>query len=275
MVAHEKTKKHQQKVRAAASTLLLPVVRTQRVAENVRHAELQPAIFTACYMSFQVVDHLGEAIAHNGEGSPLGRIKIHCTKCSKLVTEVVATALKEELREDIKGKKFAVLIDESTDVASHKLLCVVLCYFSEREGQILTGFLGLLQVVEATGEVLFNALKESLTDIGLSVVDCIGFGCDWASSMVGKHNSVWSRIKQESPNCLLVPCICHSLALSIAHAFDKLPSHLGHLLSEIPRWFSNSTLRQNTFKTLFDIMDPGRGLGHLHSFRSCRLQGGS
>ena len=138
VVAHGKTKKHQQKVRAAASTLPLAVVRIQRVAENVRHAELQLAIFTACHMSFQVVDHLGEVIAHNGEGSPLGRIKLHHTKCSKLVTEVVAPALEEELREDIKGKKFAVLIDESTDVASHKLLCVVLRYFSEREGQILT-----------------------------------------------------------------------------------------------------------------------------------------
>ena len=68
------------------------------------------AIFTACHMSFQAVDHLGEVITHNGEGSPLERIKLHRTKCSKLVTEVVAPALKEELREDIKGKKFAVLI---------------------------------------------------------------------------------------------------------------------------------------------------------------------
>ena len=190
VVAQEKTKKHQQKVRGAASTLPLPVVRTQRVAENVRHAELQLTIFTACHMSFQVVDHLGEVIAHNGEGSPLGRIKLHCTKCSKLVTEVVAPAVKEELREDIKEKKFAVLIDESIDVSSHKLLCVVLRYFSEREGQILTEFWDLLQVVEATGEVLFNALKESLTNIGLSLVDCIGFGCDGASSMAWKHNSL-------------------------------------------------------------------------------------
>ena len=71
---------------------------------------------------------------------------VHRTKCSKLVTEVVTPALKEELREDIKGKKFSVLIDESTDMAFHKLLCVVLRYFSEREGQILTEFLDLLQV---------------------------------------------------------------------------------------------------------------------------------
>ena len=109
-------------------------------SEWQRMSAMLSCIFTDCHMSFQVVDYLGEIIAHNGEGSPLGRIKLHHTKCSKLVTEVVAPALKEELREDIKGKKFAVLIDESTDVASHKLLCVVLRYFSEREGQILTEF---------------------------------------------------------------------------------------------------------------------------------------
>ena len=123
MVAHEKTKKHQQKVRAAASILLLPVVRTHRVAENVRNTELQLAIFTACHMSFQAVDHLGEVITHNGEGSPLGRIKLHRTKCSKLVTEVAAPALREELREDIKGKKFAVLIWVNRCSISQPLVC--------------------------------------------------------------------------------------------------------------------------------------------------------
>ena len=139
----------------------------------------------------------------------------------------------------------------------------------------MTEFWDLLQVVEATGEVLFNALKESLTNIGLSQVDCIRLCCDGASSMVGKHNSVWTRIKQESPNCLLVPYICHSLALSIAHAFDKLPSQLGHLLSEIPRWFSKSALRQDTLKLSLTSWTPmGRGLRHLHPFKSCQLQGG-
>ena len=131
-------------------------------------------------------------------------------------------------------------------------------------------------MVEANGEVLFNALKESLTNIGLSLVECIRFSCDRASSMVVKYNSVWLRIKQESPNCLLVPCICHSLALSIAHAFDKLPSHLGHFLSEILDGSATVHFTKTLSKLSLTSWTPmGRGLGHLHPFRSCRLQGGS
>ena len=74
--------------------------------------------------------------------------------------------------------------------------------------------------------------------------------------MVGEHNSVSSRIVAVAPNCLQVKCICHSLALCVQHSFDKLPSSLGFLLAEIPKWFSKSTLRREAFKTLFSVMNP-------------------
>ena len=49
-------------------------------------------------------------------------------------------------------------------------------------------------------------------------------------------------------------CMCHSLALCIQKGFDKLPSSLGFLLKEIPKWFSKSTLRRDTYKDLFKVM---------------------
>lgn len=85
--------------------------------------------------------------------------------------------------------------------------------------------------------------------------DCVGFGSDGASSMIGEHNSVWSRVKEQSPNCQLNRCICHSLSLCIEKAFEKLPSNLGYLLHEIPKWFNKSVIRRDAFKELFKIMD--------------------
>ena len=41
------------------------------------------------------------------------------------------------------------------------------------------------------------------------------------------------------------------------HAFDKLPSRLGFLLSEIPKWFSKSTVRRDAFTTLFNVLNAG------------------
>lgn len=77
--------------------------------------------------------------------------------------------------------------------------------------------------------------------------------------MVGEHNSVWSRIKKESPNCVLNKCVCHSLALCVQKAFEVLPSNLGYLLIEIPAWFSHSTLRRKNYTKLFEALREEEG----------------
>ena len=77
-----------------------------------------------------------------------------------------------------------------------------------------------------------------------------------ASVMVGSNNSVWTRIQEESPHCVQMRCICHSLALVVQHSFNNLPSNLGFLLSEIPKWFSKSSLRREAYRSLFDVMNP-------------------
>lgn len=76
-----------------------------------------------------------------------------------------------------------------------------------------TAFLGMYPVVQATGVALFQAVKDSLSQYGLSLSDRIGLSCDGAAVMVRENNSVWSRIKEESPKCILNKCLCSSLAL--------------------------------------------------------------
>ena len=91
--------------------------------------------------------------------------------------------------------------------------------------------------------------------------DCIGLGSDGAANMVGARNSVWSKVKLESPNCVSFKCTSHNLALCVEKAFDVLPSSVGFLLAEIPAWFSRSCLRREDYKTLtFMILCPTRWL---------------
>ncbi|KAG0445007.1 hypothetical protein HPB47_004919 [Ixodes persulcatus] len=153
---------------------------------------------------------------------------------------------------DIKGKKFSLMLDETTDVTVEKLLAICTRYFSEKSGEVVTPFLGLYPVVHATGEALFQIVRGCLFEYGMCLSDCVGIACDRAAVMVGEHNSVWSRMKEESPNCILNKCVCHSLALCVQKAFETLPSSLGYLLTEIPGWFSNSTLRRHAYKELFE-----------------------
>ena len=104
---------------------------------------------------------------------------------------MVAPAIKEELGKEVKRKNFSVKFDESTDISTTKLLCVMVRYHSDSKNKIVTSFVDLAPVIEANGEILFQALRSCLEGIGLRIEDCIGYGCDGASVMVGEHNSVW------------------------------------------------------------------------------------
>ena len=90
-------------------------------------------------------------------------------------------------------------------------------------------------MLETNAEAIFQAIRGKLTESGLNMENCLGFACDGASVMLGSHNSVWTRLQAVSPNCVLIKCICHSLALCVQHAMNELPPNINFLLSEIPK----------------------------------------
>ena len=87
---------------------------------------------------------------------------------------LVSPALKEELITDVQGKKFALIVDESTDVSTAKQLCVILRYYSEVEKKILTAFVDLVPVIHTCADDLFHAIRDCFSDIKLDLVDCVG-----------------------------------------------------------------------------------------------------
>ncbi|KAK6168647.1 hypothetical protein SNE40_019839 [Patella caerulea] len=259
---HEKTDEHCGKIKNKQTMRPLNVSSTPRrpgIDKSVKCAEIQMAVSMACHCSISAIDHIGEIVGKYGQGSTLQKMQLHKTKCSKVITEVVAVSLKEELKRNVQNKHFCVLIDESTDIGSIKSLCVCIRYFNDVEKNIVTAFVGLVDVVEATGQALFDALRLELETVGLDLSNCVGFASDGASAMVGQHNSVWSRIRTVSPNCILMKCdVCHSLALCVEHAFEKMPSNLGFILKEIPKWFSKSIIKKEAYKALVQVMDLNR-----------------
>ena len=136
-------------------------------------------------------------------------------------------------------------------------------YCSEKENNIVTAFLGLVDINSATCIDLFAAMKECLVTSGLKLQDCVGYASDVAANMVGKYNSLWWRIVEEAPNCLQMKCLCHSLALCVKHAFELMPSNLGFLLKRIPNWFTKSTILRDAYKKLFDIINAGTESSNL------------
>ena len=251
---HEGTAKHTKKASSVSRNSKITSF-APKENERVKEMELQLALAITCHSSIMVVDHLGEIMVNHGRGTKLEHLRLHRTKCSLLIKDVIAPAMYQDLCQDMAGQKYCLILDESTDVSCAKHLCVVIRYYSNSEKKIVTTLLNLIPVIHATGEDLFQALKSSLASAGLSLHNCVDYASDGAAVMVGEHNSVWSRIKQESPNCILIKCVCHSLALCIKYAFEKMPAHLGYMLNEIPKWFSKSGVRRDAYKELFETFE--------------------
>ena len=119
--------------------------------KSVKEAELAIAVHMACHGSIRTVDHLGEIMVKYGERSELGEIKLHRTKCTKLITEVVAPSYKEQLLTDVKDKYYSLIIDETTDVATEKDIAIII-YFSEMNNAITDTLLALIPIQSATSE---------------------------------------------------------------------------------------------------------------------------
>eukprot|EP00795_Rhopilema_esculentum_P005711 gene5711-10962_t len=109
----------------------------------------------------------------------------------KLLTNVVAPALKEELKESLIDKKFSVVVDESTDVAANKHMANILCYFDDASSEIFTAFVGLVPVISTWGESLLVALKDCLAGLALDLANCFGYGSACASIMIVN----WEELK--------------------------------------------------------------------------------
>lgn len=262
LAQHEKTTEHRERVKGAASSPLRGMVKKTMIKSvALKAAEVRLSAAVCCHTSISAIDHFGEVIQTAAKGSVLEDLHLHRTKASRLIDHVLSPTFKEELKADIEGAKYSILCDESTDVSVEKNMCICVIYFSLKSQKIETAFLGLYRVVETTGAALFAVVEGALQEYDMPLTNCVGFGSDGASNMVGVFNSLWSRIRDASPNCVLFKCICHSLALCTQKAFNTLPSNLGYILHEVSSWFSKSTLRREEYKNLFQQMQEEAGDG--------------
>ena len=79
-------------------------------------------------MAIHAIDHLGEVVGKNGKGSCLQDLKLHRTKCRSLLMKVIAPTFKDQLKQDLSGQKYALLVYEATDPPVDKNLCLCVRY---------------------------------------------------------------------------------------------------------------------------------------------------
>ncbi|KAK7873932.1 hypothetical protein R5R35_012946 [Gryllus longicercus] len=237
-----------------------------KMSEMQKDKDLRLAVFIAMHSAIQSSDHLCEILKVVGEGSVLENGKLHRTKCGNLIKYVIAPSLLEELITDLGNRCYSVIVDESTDVSVVKYLCVCIKYFSEKEASVVTRYLGLIALENGTANVLYGSLKNFLDAIGITVTNCIGLGTDGASALCGKNHSLYTLLKEDCPDLILIKCICHSLNNASSSASEALPSSVEFLCKEVYNWFSNSSNRKIEYQKLFNLINTGEDSREFRKF---------
>ena len=89
------------------------------------------------------------------------------------MTHGVAAALRESLFEKLKTTYFSLNIDEATNNANNKIVNVLVRYFSDTQGAVVTQLLGSFTENVATAQNIFAGLMSLLEPSAMDLDKCL------------------------------------------------------------------------------------------------------
>ncbi|OAF63708.1 hypothetical protein A3Q56_08587, partial [Intoshia linei] len=75
-----------------------------------------------------------------------------------------------------------------------------------------------------------------------------------ASNLCGINNSLYTKLKENNTNLILLKCICHFLNLCCLRAFDDLPIDIDSIIRNTYSFFHRSSLRTSEYANLFKLV---------------------
>ena len=208
-------------------------------------AEALWANFTAEHnLAFALSDHATKLFGRMFPDSDIvKRFLSGQTKMTAVVTNVLAPFVQEKLIVAMKSRPFSLLFDEATDIGVVKSACMVIRTFDEEAGTVRSEFYKLAELGEkADAQTLFAAVESAFIEDGIPFDNLLGFASDGANAMLGRHNSVKTRLMEKQPNLFVIHCICHVAALCASHACnDSIPNEVEQLLRDTYNFFHQSS----------------------------------
>lgn len=140
----------------------------------------------------------------------------------------MAADIREQIIEDVLvDQRFALQLDESTDVSNDAQLLVYIRYYSSSSG-ITESILACLALqTNATGIRVFEALDDLIvTKCGFSWDWCVSVCTDGAAAMTGRKSGVIAYLKEKNENIETLHCMIHRQALAAKHLSPSLKDAL-------------------------------------------------
>ncbi|XP_077417139.1 protein FAM200B-like [Vanacampus margaritifer] len=203
-------------------------------------------------IAFTAADHFSDLVKVMFPDSQTAK-EFACrrTKATMIVKESLARGYTQDVIQYCRTHPFTLMIDESNDRTTKKRL-VVLAHFFDGENTN-TRLLDLPELASGTAASIFAVIDNILQENDIPWSNIVGFASDNCNTMVGKKNSVLSRIKEKNGAVFSVGCICHLGNLCVKDGLKTLPVNIDDLLVDIFYFFKNSSKRIEDFKEFQDF----------------------
>lgn len=219
---HQTRAKHQKnsaKINHGSSKLLsqfvVPKTNSVVVGQTKKLEILLAGFFSEHNIAFLADDHLTGILKRGLPDSKIAEnLTLGRTKLTSIIKHVIAPCEKETLAQKLSKRRFRILIDETMDIGTVSTLCIVVRFFDEEKNRITSQFFKLLNVFDestgntsATAENLYKMLTSAFTSHNIPLENIIGFGSDGCNTMMGAHNSVASRLRENFEGIVINKCM--------------------------------------------------------------------
>lgn len=144
--------------------------------------------------SYRSCDGIGELFKLMFPGSYADQFTMSKSRMSYLISDGLGPYFRKEVSKNIQMSKcpFTIQFDETGNAQDKKQCDVLVRFWNEQKGEIITMFLKSLMFGHAKGETVSNALIETLCekDYELPLQQLVALGCDGPNV----NKTIWKNI---------------------------------------------------------------------------------
>lgn len=147
------------------------------------------------------------------------------------------------------GGHFGIMMDGSQDIACKEQISIVVRYV-DNSNNIMERTIGFVNASKDTsGAALYESLRTSLSNLGLSTYDVVGCSFDGAANMRSENVGVQSRIQADNPVCIFTWCISHrfNLVVKLTTSSFAFIKEILRFAEEAAKLFRGSYKRMNVW----------------------------
>lgn len=140
----------------------------------------------------------------------------------KTTLRIIKVHLVQKIVDEINnsGGNFGILIDGSQDVTTKEQISMTVRYV-DISNAIVERTIGFVNASkDMTGNGLYNATKQTLSDVGLLMSKINGCSFDGGSAMRSDKIGVQAFIKKDNPRCIFTWCLSHRFNLVMKTAIN-------------------------------------------------------